>query len=98
MHYTIEIIERVDGRWRWHLIAPNGHSMTGGFEGDGFPSPSAALRSLQDTAKVFMKFGEEISTWSAGGESFPSGDLMKIDGEARKAGLILRVIRQDGEG
>lgn len=98
MHYTIEITQRVDLQWGWVLIAPNGKKMTGGLEGDGFPTPSAALRSLQDTARFFAKFGDEISTWSAEGEDL-AGEIMKIEGVERKPGLIMRVVRQpSGEG
>ena len=100
MHYIVEITERAEGnRYAWTLTAPNGHKMTGGYEGDGFPTPSAALRSLQDTAKVFVKFGEVIAEFSAEGE-YLAGEIMKIDGPARKPGLIVRVVKlgANGEG
>lgn len=94
MHYIVEITQRSDRQWGWTLIAPNGHRMSGGLEGDGFATPSAALRSLQDTARVFMRFGEAIVEWSAEGEDL-AGEIMKIDGPARKPGLVVRVVRQD---
>ncbi len=98
MHYIIEITQRKDNRWSWVLMAPNGFKMTSGLEGDGFPTPSAALRSLQDTAAVFVKFGTQILEWSAEGRTLTAGDLLKIDGPARKPGLIVRVVKLGSDG
>lgn len=95
MHYTVEITQRADLRWGWTLTAPNASQMSSGSEGDGWPTPSAALRGLQDTARVFLKFGAQLCEWSAEGEDL-AGELLKIDSETRKPGMIMRVIHHGG--
>lgn len=96
MHYIVDIQERKDGRWRWEVTAPNGHSMMGGHEGDGYATPSGCIRGLQDCARFFIRFGEEIEKWTPGGQDIPTGEILKVDEgpESRKAGLIVRVTRR----
>jgi uncharacterized protein YegP (UPF0339 family) len=101
MHYIVDIQERTDGRWRWEVTAPNGHSMMGGHEGDGYATPSGCIRALQDCARFFLRFGEELETWTAGGAPIEAGEILKIDGNVggtRKPGLIVRVNRKAPDG
>jgi hypothetical protein len=92
MHYIVEINQRADGRWLWKAIAPNGHALVGGLEGDGYATPSAALRGLQDSARFFLRYGDALVEFSAEGQEI-AGEIMKVDGEGRKPGVILRVHR-----
>jgi hypothetical protein len=51
----IEIVQRTDGRWNWHVVSRNGNIVDQGAEGDGFPTASAARRQLRTVRRLLAR-------------------------------------------